>query len=800
MRALDVGQLIAGRFRLVRPLGKGGMGVVWLATDESLGEEVAFKFLSEIIAHDEASLHDLKRELRRTRALTHHHIIRVHDLVEDPARGVAGITMEVAAGGTLAARRAKTEHGWFEPHEIAEWTRQLCEALDYAHHTARIVHRDLKPGNLLLDAAGALKIADFGIAAALHESATRLTQGKVSGTPLYMSPEQWQGFPPTPSDDLYALGATLYDLLTGKPPFYSGNIMAAAMGRPPASMAERRRELEGIDAPLPPEWEEVVATLLAKTADERPASAKKVLTLLDGKVSSLTPQPAPKPKPAPAPAPVPEPPIADDQTLQGTPSAPPITGEDCYGWPWLRPILRRRWLAVLVWGALSTLTWLVIASAVGWRCLFNSGGGNMYGSSLNDGEILVSIATVGAATSWFPMLLLRPRWWGYPLWLLGSTVWTTFLLLNLEKISDWRYSSDKAMPMQSPWGLWLLFAALVSGLQATALVKVRSRLWLPGLATLIVLILQSCLGRLGAFHIYLSYPNDWENWLALQGFGSLAIAAAWFYGTHPISLRSRTEIAGEPGVEDASTLAPNPAQGLTQASESGGWPWLRPILRRRWLAVLVWGVASGFIWMGIGWICDFRAPFAPPASSANWGALPDAGGLFGTWRKDDACWTAGIYGAFAITWLPFLLLRPRWWGALGWFAASVGWMLFSAANLWNVRSRNWGDLIDPSIRSYPWLLGAVVALLVSAMQGAALWKVRTRWWVPAVATAVVLILQLTIESMAMRFIFLRSFADWAIWSTSQALGSLAIAAAWFYGTRPTAGTRTDPVSRVLSIS
>jgi len=276
LRALDVGQLIAGRFRLVRPLGKGGMGVVWLARDESLGEEVAFKFLAEIVAHDEASLHDLKRELRRTRQLTHHHIIRVHDLVEDPARGVAGITMEVAAGGSLAARRAKTEHGWFEPPEIAEWMRQLCEALDYAHRHARVVHRDLKPANLLLDAEGRLKIADFGIAAALHESATRLTAGKVSGTPLYMSPEQWQGFPPAPSDDLYALGSTLYDLLTGKPPFYSGNVAAAAMSLTPVSMAQRRFELENLDAPVPAEWEEAVAALLAKTADERPASAGEV--------------------------------------------------------------------------------------------------------------------------------------------------------------------------------------------------------------------------------------------------------------------------------------------------------------------------------------------------------------------------------------------------------------------------------------------------------------------------------------------------------------------------------------------
>ena len=280
LQALEAGQVIAGRFRLIRPLGKGGMGVVWLAQDESLGEEVAFKFLSEIVAQDEASLHDLKRELRRSRQLTHANIIRVHDLVEDPARGVAGITMEVAAGGSLAARRAKTEHGWFEPAEIAEWMQQLAAALDYAHHTARIVHRDLKPANLLLDSEGRLKIADFGISAALHETATRLTAGKISGTPLYMSPEQWQGQPPTPSDDLYAFGATIYDLLTGKPPFYSGHIAAAALNLTPVAVRERRRELQGVDAPVPFVWEQTVAALLAKTAAERPASAEEALVPL----------------------------------------------------------------------------------------------------------------------------------------------------------------------------------------------------------------------------------------------------------------------------------------------------------------------------------------------------------------------------------------------------------------------------------------------------------------------------------------------------------------------------------------
>jgi serine/threonine protein kinase len=102
---------------------------------------------------------------------------------------------------------------------LPRWTVQLCDALQYAHDKAHIVHRDLKPGNLLLDVDNDLKITDFGIAASANESITRLTGGTTGGTLEYMSPQQAQGDRPTPRDDLYALGATLYELLTSEPPF-----------------------------------------------------------------------------------------------------------------------------------------------------------------------------------------------------------------------------------------------------------------------------------------------------------------------------------------------------------------------------------------------------------------------------------------------------------------------------------------------------------------------------------------------------------------------------------------------------
>ena len=282
LQALASGQLIAGRFRLdgEKPLGQGGMGVVWLARDEKLGGRLrALKFLEGTIAGDETAVADFKEEVIRCQELTHPHIIRVHEFVEDPARCLVAVSMELAAGGSLAARQLQQPRRWFEPEELQPWVQQLCAALTYAHEEARIVHRDIKPANLLLDERG-VKIADFGIAHTLAEAVTRITGVRALGTPAYMSPEQARGEPPQPSDDLYALGSTLYQLLTGKPPFRgnTGAVWAQLLdenARAP-SIRARRSELQAIDAPIPAVWEETVAALLSKDPALRPASAREV--------------------------------------------------------------------------------------------------------------------------------------------------------------------------------------------------------------------------------------------------------------------------------------------------------------------------------------------------------------------------------------------------------------------------------------------------------------------------------------------------------------------------------------------
>src|SRR5882762_806346 len=173
LRGFAVGQKLFGRYTLIKILGRGGMGIVWLAHDDELDRDVALKFLPELIIHDRAVLSDLKRETRRSLELTHKNIVRIYDFIHDQASGC--ISMEYVDGDTLSNLRADRPHKVFEPDELTEWTSQLCDALDYAHNHARIVHRDLKPANLMVNQRGDLKVADFGIARSLSDSVSKLT-------------------------------------------------------------------------------------------------------------------------------------------------------------------------------------------------------------------------------------------------------------------------------------------------------------------------------------------------------------------------------------------------------------------------------------------------------------------------------------------------------------------------------------------------------------------------------------------------------------------------------------------------
>jgi len=279
VRGFISGQKIFRRYSLVRILGRGGMGVVWLARDDELERDVALKFLPDLVLHDRALLDNLKAETRRSLELTHRHIVRIYDFVQD--QEAACISMEYIDGDTLSHLRARRPSLVFDPGDLQRYVAELCEALDYAHNRAQIVHRDLKPSNLMVNSRDEIKVADFGIARSLTDSLSMLTKTRhTSGTLLYMSPQQLDGDRPNALDDVYSVGAVLYELLTSKPPFYRGQIDHQVRTKSAAPIAERRNEL-GIDAsPVPLVWERTIAACLAKNPEARPQSAAEIARAL----------------------------------------------------------------------------------------------------------------------------------------------------------------------------------------------------------------------------------------------------------------------------------------------------------------------------------------------------------------------------------------------------------------------------------------------------------------------------------------------------------------------------------------
>jgi acyl carrier protein len=255
-------------------IGRGGMGVVYRAWDQKHERHIAIKVLPEQIMDDPHEIRRLKREAQRCLELTHTNIVRVYDWMEDGH--LTFLTMEYVDGSDLHGLRAQMDVEYFEVSQLIRITRNLCDALAYAHLKAKVVHRDIKPSNLLVTQDGDLKITDFGIARSVADSMTRLTgsQQSISGTLPFMSPQQALGEPPTILDDIYSVGATLYDLLTGCPPFHSGDITTQIRLTLPPSIRQRRIELgyeSGED--IPAAWEGAIRSCLSKDPRERPQSA-----------------------------------------------------------------------------------------------------------------------------------------------------------------------------------------------------------------------------------------------------------------------------------------------------------------------------------------------------------------------------------------------------------------------------------------------------------------------------------------------------------------------------------------------
>ena len=268
-----VGERVFERYYLKRTLGEGGMASVWLAHDRMSEQAVALKFLPPHLITDEKEVERLRVEAQRSNQLSHPNIVRIYDFLSG-SQGVA-VAMEFVEGWSLWSLKVDKPGQRFTVEEIMPWIRDLCAALDHAH-AADIVHRDVKPSNLIMSARGQLKLADFGLARSMKPDGVDAGYHRVVGTDWYMSPQQWTGEPPTVSDDIYSLGATIYELLTGKPPFYDGDIFAQLHEVIPPSMKERLSQFGVRKAKIPVEWEETIAACLSKDAQYRPVTARDV--------------------------------------------------------------------------------------------------------------------------------------------------------------------------------------------------------------------------------------------------------------------------------------------------------------------------------------------------------------------------------------------------------------------------------------------------------------------------------------------------------------------------------------------
>jgi serine/threonine protein kinase len=261
-----------GRYCIDRVLGRGGMALVYLGHDAKLGRPVAIKLLADNLAGDESFRARFMREARMAAGLSHVNIVHVYDVGQDTDERPY-IVMEYVDGESLAETLAR--EGRLSPARVREIALDCCHGLEHAH-AAGLVHRDIKPHNLLADREGKIKIADFGVARSLGE--TQLTMaGSVLGSVGYLSPEQAAGRPVTPAADIYSLGATLYELLTGRTP-HQGELLTELLRqrglRPPPPMS-------GIVSGVPGALETAVMSCLDNDPERRPRSASALALAID---------------------------------------------------------------------------------------------------------------------------------------------------------------------------------------------------------------------------------------------------------------------------------------------------------------------------------------------------------------------------------------------------------------------------------------------------------------------------------------------------------------------------------------
>jgi len=262
----QVANVFSNRYEIQRGIARGGMAQVYLARDQLLDRPVAIKVLFPEFARDPSFVERFRREAQAAANLNHPNIVGIYDWGQE--RGTYFIVMEYVEGRSL--RDLIRSQGALPPAQVAEIGAEIAGALAFAHRSG-VVHRDVKPGNVLMTAAGRVKVTDFGIARATQgNTGEALTQtGAVMGTATYFSPEQAQGLPVDGRSDVYSLGVVLFEMLTGEPPF-SGDTPVAVAYKHVREEAPRPSD-RVLD--VPPDLDQIVAAAMAKDLDVRYQSA-----------------------------------------------------------------------------------------------------------------------------------------------------------------------------------------------------------------------------------------------------------------------------------------------------------------------------------------------------------------------------------------------------------------------------------------------------------------------------------------------------------------------------------------------
>lgn len=270
MTESDSSALLGGRYELGEILGRGGMADVRLANDLRLGRTVAIKQLRPDLASDPTFQERFRREAQSSAALNHPSIVAVYDTGEAPnAQGtsIPYIVMELVEGQTL--REVLRDGRKILPERALTITADILSALDYSHRSG-IIHRDIKPANVMLTPTGQVKVMDFGIARAIADASSAMTQtAAVIGTAQYLSPEQARGETVDARSDIYSTGCLLYELLTGRPPFVGDSPVSVAYQH----VREEAKPPSQLNPDVSMSIDHIVAKSLAKRVDDRYQSA-----------------------------------------------------------------------------------------------------------------------------------------------------------------------------------------------------------------------------------------------------------------------------------------------------------------------------------------------------------------------------------------------------------------------------------------------------------------------------------------------------------------------------------------------